>query len=75
MACTGNLICHSATGGAGYHGFDVFELADGNLKTKESIQVDDSINPEDGDKLDELQKKYFDMEMNVLFNPLSEFEK
>ena len=71
----GNLICHSATGGAGYHGFDVFELADGNLKTKESIQVDDSINPEDGDKLDELQKKYFDMEMNVLFNPLSEFEK
>ena len=75
MACTGKLICHSATGGAGYHGFDVFELADGNLKTKESIQVDDSINPEDGDKLDELQKKYFDMEMNVLFNPLSEFEK
>lgn len=37
--------------------------------------MDDSINPEDGDKLDELQKKYFDMEMNVLFNPLSEFEK
>ena len=68
----GNLICHRATGGAGYHVISVYKLEDGSLKTVESLTVDTKVNREDTGKLNEMEQKYSDMEMNVLFNPLSE---
>ena len=71
----GNLICHRATGGAGYHVISVYKLEDGSLKTVESLTVDTKVNREDTGKLNEMEQKYSDMEMNISFNPLSEFEK
>lgn len=68
----GNLICHRATGGAGYHVISVYKLENGSLKTVESLTVDTKVNREDTGKLNEMEQKYSDMEMNVLFNPLSE---
>lgn len=38
----------------------------------ESLTVDTKVNREDTGKLNEMEQKYSDMEMNVLFNPLSE---
>lgn len=71
----GNLICHRATGGAGYHVISVYKLEDGSLKTVESLTVDTKVNREDTGKLNEMEQKYSDMEMNISFNPFSEFEK
>ena len=68
----GNLICHRATGGAGYHVISVYKLEDGSLKTVESLTVDTKVNREDTGKLNEMEQTNSHMEMNVLFNPLSE---
>ena len=69
-----NVLVWTGTGGAGYHSFYAFKLTDGEWKTLENLTVDTSVNPEDVDRLNQLDDEYTEKKISISFTSFSEVQ-